>query len=440
MLQRRLFLILTVFLTLSALAVSFVFSEQVYKTHVWPYVLLILGFNFFRHMFFVMGAFFEERRNHKLDATIFANKEDFIPSVSIIVPAYNEAAIIAKTIGHLALLHYPNYEVIVIDDGSQDDTFAVAQAAAAQCSNVRIHVYSIPNGGKAQALNYGFYRATGSLILGVDADSRLHLDSLIYGVQHFRNPRVGAVAGYVEIENPRTLLEDFQQLEYMISLNFIRKAYSFFSIVPVVPGPVGLFRKEALDQLKGLTEDRKIFAEDAELSLRLIAANWHIKSEERMIAYTEAPDDIKSLLRQRYRWNRGTFQALSKNFMLLMRSRSLTRKFLALHLYVEIWILPLVNILLIYNFIVRMLIYGEIHFFTVWIAFGVFLDFWVLVAATMRQKRLLWGVAVLTLSKTFYDYLLFFWRMFSLLDEWRDERMAWDKLDRTSNLKEVTHG
>jgi poly-beta-1,6-N-acetyl-D-glucosamine synthase len=440
MLQRRIFLAVTFFLSLAAVSVSLFFSDLAYKTLVWPYILIILGFNFFRHLFFILGAFLEDRKNAHRETKIYGNKKEFTPRVSIIVPAYNESAMIATSLGHLANLHYPNYEIIVVDDGSRDDTFSVATTAAALYPQVDIKVLTKFNGGKSEALNFGFLHASGALILGMDADSRLHPDSLLHGVQHFRNQRVGAVAGYVEIENPEGLLEDFQQLEYMVSLNFTRKAYSFLGIVPIVPGPVGLFRREALDEVRGLTPDREIFAEDAELSLRLIAADWQIQSEEKMIAYTEAPSDLKSFMRQRYRWNRGVFQSLAKNFMSMVASKSHLSRFLAVHLYIEIWLLPLINILLIFNFMIRLLIYNEIHFFTVWIAFGIFLDIWLLIAATLRQKRFLWGVATLTLSKMFYEYLLFFWKMYCLFDEWREETMTWDKLDRRSNLNEVTDG
>ena len=440
MLQRKLFLILTVLLTLAAVAVSWLFSPEIYKAHVWPYILIIMGFSFFRYLFFILGSLLEGFRSHDAEGKFQQCSDDFLPRVSIIVPAYNEAAVIAKTIGHLATLNYPNYEIIVVDDGSRDNTYQIALTAAAEFSHLDIQVFTKPNGGKSEALNYGFIRASGALIMGVDADSRLHTDSLTYGVQHFRFKNTGAVAGYVEIDNPRNMLEDLQQLEYMVSLNFLRKAYSFLGIVPIVPGPVGLFRREALDQVHGMTDDRKIFAEDAELSLRLISAGWRIRSEERMIAYTEAPSDFKSFFRQRYRWNRGTFQALSKNFFTLINSPSHLARFLALHLYIEVWILPLINILLVYNFIIRLLVYGEVHLFTVWMAYVFALELWMLVVVSRRQKRFLWALCVMFWSKFFYENLLFFWRMFSLLDEWRDKRMTWDKLDRSSNLKDVTYG
>lgn len=440
MLQRKIFLFLTTLISFSILSISFFFKESTYQAYVWPYILIFLGFHFLRHFFFVYGAFLETQRCYRIDRGLKGERAEFTPRVSIIVPAYNEAKVIVNSLSHLSHLNYPNYEIIMVDDGSQDDTYHLAQTVAAQYSHSEIMVLRKENAGKAAALNFGFLQASGELILGVDADSRLHPDSLYYGVQHFRDARVGAVAGYIEIENPRNLLEECQQLEYMVSLNFVRKAYSYLGAIPIIPGPAGLFRRKTLEEIKGLTNDPSIFAEDAEMSLRIVSSGWYVRSEERMLAYTEAPADIKSFFKQRYRWNRGTFQALSKNFMGMMTSSSHMARFLALHMYIEIWLLPLFNALLVFNFVSRLFLYQEIHYFTVWIAFGVFLDYWMLMAATMNRKKLLWGMLIMVFFKLFYDYLLFFWKIMSYFDEWRGEKMSWNKLKRKPNTKGVTYG
>lgn len=403
--------------------------------------MIFLGFNFIRHLFFVLGAFLEDQRTFRLDEKISSIHTEYTPRVSILVPAYNEEKVIASSLSHLANIRYPNFEIIVIDDGSHDQTYQFAITTASQLEHaVDIKVYSKKNEDKAAALNYGFHHTNGELILCVDADSRIHSDSLLYGVQHFKDPLVGAVAGYVEIENPRNLLEQFQQLEYMIGLNFTRKAYSLLGIVPVIPGPVALFRRETMEDVRGLTEDRSMFAEDAEMSLRVLSSGWFVRNEHRMIAYTEAPHKISLFLRQRYRWNRGSFQALSKNFLSMLRSKSHLARFLAVHLYVEIWVIPLLNISVIINFIMRLAIHQEVNYFTVWFMFSIFLDLWVLIAASTSKQRFFWAVKTFILSKLFYDSLLLFWRPFCMYDEWRAQPMTWDKLERSQNLNEVKYG
>jgi biofilm PGA synthesis N-glycosyltransferase PgaC len=371
-LSRETFLFLTLFLTLTTCLVSFSFEPAYYRTHVWPYILIFLGFSFVRYFFFTLGALIDNRHREKLLKRFDALDDYEYPSVSILVPAYNEEKVIAQTISHLAQLNYPNYEVVIIDDGSVDNTAALALNSLILYPHIPMKVVSKQNGGKAEALNFGLANSSGELILGVDADGRLDPNALVAGAKHFMDPRVASVAGYVEVEGHKNLLEQFQQLEYMISLNFLRKAYSTLGIVPVVPGPVGMFRREALNQVEGLTHDRHIFAEDAELSMRLISYDWKIRSEEDMIAYTEAPGDWQSFFRQRYRWNRGVFQALSVNFNSMVNSKKPLAQFAAIHLYVEAWILPLINILLISNFLIRLFFYREANLFTVWIVFAVF--------------------------------------------------------------------
>lgn len=437
MLSREIFLFLTVFLTITTCLVSFSFEPAYYRTHVWPYILIFLGFSFVRYFFFTLGALVDNRHRESL-LKRFNELDDYeYPSVSILVPAYNEEKVIVQTISHLAQLNYSNYEVVIIDDGSTDNTSALVQNSLAHFPHISIKLVFKPNGGKAEALNFGLANSSGELILGVDADGRLDSNAVMAGAKHFMDPKVASVAGYVEVEGQKNLLEHFQQLEYMISLNFLRKAYSTLGIVPVVPGPVGMFRREALNQVKGLTHDRHIFAEDAELSMRLIAHGWKIRSEEGMIAYTEAPGDWKSFFRQRYRWNRGVFQALTANFNPMTASPKPLARFAALHLYAESWLLPLMNILLIANFLIRLFIYREANLFTIWIAFAVFLDFWMLVMASMRTGKFLKYLGLFILSKLFYENVLFFWRMFCLFDEWQEKDMNWDKIERHGIIKEA---
>lgn len=408
MLQPKLILLVTILLTFFAGLAGATFDPLFYRTHVWPYMLIFLGFTFIRHFFFSLGVLLDNRHREKLNEKFHSLDHCEYPMVSILVPAYNEEAMIAQTIAHLANLNYPNYEIIVIDDGSQDQTYACAIAAEKLYPDVKIKVVSRPNGGKAEALNHGLSFASGELILGVDADGRIDPGALAAGAKHFMDSDVASVAGFVEVEGQKTMLESFQQLEYMISLNFLRKAYSILGIVPVVPGPVGMFRREALIEIGGLTRNRQIFAEDAELSMRLIANGWKIRSEQDMVATTEAPSDWLSFFRQRYRWNRGVFQALSANFGPMAFSTQPLARFAAIHLYLEAWALPLINIILIGNFLIRLFAYNEANLFTVWILFAIFLDFWMVVMSSLRNGKFIHSLVYFVLSKLFYDQVLFF--------------------------------
>lgn len=384
-----------------------------------------------RTLFFFFGMFRE-----RLQAWRISNltRDSFAqPMVSIIVPCYNEQDVIAKSLTQLLHLNYPFYEVIVIDDGSSDATAGMAQSIASQSDRVAVHVLTQVNQGKAAALNNGILHASGDLILCVDADSRILPDSLQKGARHFIDPEVGAVAGFVEISNQNNLLTQLQQLEYLTGMNFTRRAMSFLGIVPIVPGPAGMFRRSAILEAGGLTS-AEIFAEDAELSLRILANGWVIRAEEEMVAVTEAPEDIMSLLRQRYRWNRGALQALLMNLRQLLFKARFRGLSVGMYLFMESTITPFLNISLIFYFMGHFLTTGEVQMFTIWYAYLLILDLLTTILVTHKHGRITKWIWLTIVNKVGYYYMLLTWRIFGLFDEVRQSKMSWDKLDRTGNL------
>lgn len=207
-------------------------------------LVFYLAVVFFRAVFFFFGSFREKVEDYLLDR--LPSTEYARPMVTIIVPCYNEEAVIAKSLKSLMNLDYPYYEVIVVNDGSTDSTAAIAEMVAGTAYKCSIQVINQVNQGKAAALNNGLLHAVGDLILCVDADSRILPGSMEAGIRHFRDPKVGAIAGFVEIANQQNWLLELQQLEYLVGLNFSRRALSFMGVVPIVPGPAGLFRRKAI--------------------------------------------------------------------------------------------------------------------------------------------------------------------------------------------------
>ena len=244
----------------------------------------------------------------------------FEPKVTVLVPAYNEASVIQPALESLFKIDYPNIEFLVVDDGSTDNTSAIVFDTIQMNPNVDCKLVVKNNGGKSSALNRGISEASGELILCVDADSRIASDSVRKGVRHFTDQRVGAVSGFVRVASLRNLLLKFQDLEYAITLNFARPALALSGAVTIVPGPAGMFRKDVLNELAGYQEDKNVFAEDADLTVRMLARGFHVTSEPGMISYTEAPETLMPLLRQRYRWNRGILQAIQQNLLRLLLS------------------------------------------------------------------------------------------------------------------------
>jgi poly-beta-1,6-N-acetyl-D-glucosamine synthase len=255
------------------------------------------------------------------------------PLVSVFVPAYNEGETIGPALESLIGLHYPRLEVIVVDDGSKDETYERAKPFEGSHGHCRIFVYRKPNGGKWSALNFAFAHSTGELCLCVDADSRLSPDSVRLMVERLADPELDAVAGQIRVRNRVNLLTRLQGLEYVMASGALRLAQSHSGCVLVVPGPLGLYRRSAMEEvfmrwgagdepskpghvhgpLEGDT-----FAEDFDLSLAVLSLGGRIVYEPYAISHTKAPVSPSALISQRYRWARGTLQVLRK---FVLRSR-----------------------------------------------------------------------------------------------------------------------
>ena len=251
-----------------------------------------------------------------------------LPFVSILAPAFNESACVKDAMSALVRLDYPAYEVIFVDDGSTDDTYQLALPFAgshySEHGVCHVRVVTKPNGGKWSAHNYGLQHASGTLILCIDADSRIEAGALKLMVRHMRDKRVGAVSGQIRVRNRKSLLGLFQAFEYVLANGALRLSQGATGTVMVVPGPIGLFRREALDRVEEAGQDEQgngeqtiggpfsplTFAEDFHLSLSMLALGYRVEYEPHAIAQTKAPSTLAGLISQRYRWNRGTMQVV----------------------------------------------------------------------------------------------------------------------------------
>lgn len=234
--------------------------------------------------------------------------ESFRPAVSVVIAAFNEATVIVNTIHAVLANHYEPIEIIVVDDGSSDGT---ADQVRANFGEEAVTLLVQPNGGKASALNLGIAVATGEIIIALDADTVFARDTIEKLVRHFAKPLVGAVAGNVKVGNRVNPLTHWQSIEYVTSQNLDRRAYATINSVTVVPGAVGAWRREAILQAGGYTTDT--MAEDMDLTWRIRRIGWQVDTESNAFGYTEAPDSIRSLFKQRFRWAFGTLQALWKH-------------------------------------------------------------------------------------------------------------------------------
>jgi cellulose synthase/poly-beta-1,6-N-acetylglucosamine synthase-like glycosyltransferase len=231
----------------------------------------------------------------------------FKPSVSVVVPAYNEAVGIAQAVRSLAASDHPGVEVIVVDDGSTDGTADLVRDLG--LANVR--VIEQDNRGKPAALNTGIGAATGDIVVMVDGDTVFEPDTVSFLVQPFTDTVVGAVAGNTKVANRRRLLGRWQHIEYVMGFNLDRRMYEELRCMPTVPGAIGAFRRAALADVGAIAADT--LAEDTDLTIAIGRAGWHVVYEQRARAWTEAPATLPQLWQQRYRWSYGTMQAMWKH-------------------------------------------------------------------------------------------------------------------------------
>lgn len=228
--------------------------------------------------------------------------------VTVVIPAHNEEAVVAKCIRSVLDSTYKNVEVLVVDDGSTDDTFYKLLPFR---NNPRVRVFAQFNQGKWRALNTAVDHVNSEIIVCIDADTQIHPDAVGHLVRHFSNPRVGAVAGKIVVGNRTNLLTRLQALEYITAQNFDRRGFDLIDGMLVVPGAIGAWRTEAVRKAGGFCNDT--ITEDSDLTTSLHRLGYRITYEDKAIAYTEAPETVRQLLSQRLRWSLGMFQCAWKH-------------------------------------------------------------------------------------------------------------------------------
>jgi cellulose synthase/poly-beta-1,6-N-acetylglucosamine synthase-like glycosyltransferase/peptidoglycan/xylan/chitin deacetylase (PgdA/CDA1 family)/spore germination protein YaaH len=244
------------------------------------------------------------------------------PRVAVLIPAYNEETVIVRTIRSVLNSDYKNLHVIVIDDGSSDRTAEAAREAyAAEIAAGHLQVLTKPNGGKAAALNFALDRLKEEIYVGIDADTVIAADAISKLIPHFEDPRIGAMAGNAKVGNRVNLWTRWQALEYITSQNFDRRALALFHIVTVVPGAIGAWRTAPVKAAGGYPINT--VAEDADLTMNLLEQGLRVDYEDRSLAFTEAPIDMKGLMRQRFRWSFGILQAVWKHRGAFIRNKAM---------------------------------------------------------------------------------------------------------------------
>jgi poly-beta-1,6-N-acetyl-D-glucosamine synthase len=401
------------------------------------YLLFFLGLLILRYALMIIYSFMDHLEGvfKRPDTTPRPEyREDAgLPMVTLVVPAYNEGLVIQAALRSLLLLDYPNYEIVVIDDGSTDDTYEKAMVVANESREIRVRVITKRNGGKAEALNTGMTVARGEFVLNMDGDTKLSSNTLRACIRHFENPRVGAVAGNVKVLNRENVWSNIQALEYVEGLAMARKAQSFMRVVNIIPGPLGMFRKSVLKQVGGYDHDT--FAEDCDLTLKILMRGWHIAYEPTAIAWVETPSRLLDLLKQRYRWTRGILQATRKHSHAMFQPRKAGINFYIL------WYMMFEGIIWPFSTVL-----GNVFFVYVGLQYGlaVLLLYWWLQLTVLDVVAAAYCVIVeeedpslviyAIMFRLFYINIIDIAKVFATIEEWRGNAMTWGKLDREGKL------
>jgi len=371
----------------------------------------------------------------------------YSPSVAVVVPAYNEEKVIVQTIASLLASDHPErFEIIVVDDGSSDATYRLARDTFAD--EPRVRVFTKPNGGKPAALNFGLAKTRAEVVVALDADTVFTRDTIVKLVRHFADPRIGAVAGNAKVGNRINLLTRWQALEYITSQNLDRRAFDALDCITVVPGAVGAWRRELIEQAGGFTD--LTLAEDADLTLAIRKLGYAIVYEDEAIALTEAPDTVRGFIRQRFRWMFGTMQVAWKHRDALFRRRYGALGFVALPNILIFQVLfplvsPVMDLLLIwslgsaaFNHWQHPAEYSPDALWRVLFYYALFVvvDYLAAILAFALERRESWGLlAWLFWQRFYYRQLMYYVAIKSTLTSLRGVLVGWGKLERKATVQ-----
>jgi cellulose synthase/poly-beta-1,6-N-acetylglucosamine synthase-like glycosyltransferase/spore germination protein YaaH/peptidoglycan/xylan/chitin deacetylase (PgdA/CDA1 family) len=373
------------------------------------------------------------------------------PLVSVLIPCFNEEKVIASSVARILESRWTRLEVLVLDDGSSDDTAGEVERNFS--GDPRVRLMRFPNGGKALALNRGLDQVKGEIIVALDADTLFPPTTIGRLARWFTDPRVGAVAGNALVGNRRNIITRWQALEYVTAQNLERRALAALGAVTVVPGAVGAWRRAALEQLGGYPN--ATLAEDQDMTMAVQAAGWRVEFDPDARAYTEAPETVEGLLKQRFRWSFGTLQCLWKHRDSTFSLKHPVLGFVALP---QIWLFqiflataaPLVDLAVVWSLISASLD----HFFhpvewgsdnlvqalLYWAVF-IFVDLSAAALGMALEKRAPWSdLPWIPVQRFGYRQLMYYVVVKAVVTAVRGPMVGWGKLERRATAAVGTRG
>ncbi len=365
--------------------------------------------------------------------------------VTVMIPAYNEERVIERAVRGVLASTEVRIEVIVIDDGSKDATSPIVAAAFAD--DPRVRLLTLENGGKARALNTGLALAKGEIVIALDADTQFEPTTIARLARWFDDPQLGAVAGNAKVGNRVNLVTRWQALEYITAQNLERRAFARLNAITVVPGAVGAWRRAAVAQVGGYPHDT--LAEDQDLTIAIQRAGWRVQYDQYAVAWTEAPETMRALAKQRFRWAFGTLQCLWKHRSAIGRSAPRGLGWVGLPQAIVFQILlaaisPIIDLALLVSFAVTYLdvqahgwaqtshdVYTMLAFWLVFTAIDL-LAATIAFALERRERwRLLW---LLIPQRIGYRQVMYYVVLKAIAQALRGPMVGWGKLQRTGRV------
>ena len=393
-------------------------------------------------MMAIMASLQRKKEKHLVAGyeAVAASWKPNAPLVSIIIPAYNEEINAVKTIKTLLLQDYPNFNIVMVDDGSKDNT--LERVTKAFEGHPKVRAVTKPNGGKASALNYGIHITEAEFIVCIDADTQLNANAVSELMKRFTDDRVGAVAGNVKVGNERNVLTYWQSIEYITAQNFDRRAFDLLNCITVVPGAIGAFRRSAITEAGIFTTDT--LAEDCDLTMRLLRCGYVVRNCATALAYTEAPETLGNFLRQRFRWSYGIMQCFWKHRDACFNNKYKAFGWVALPNILIFQILlpflaPLADIILVLSLIAAAFGFVDAstwHIIFYYIIFTVVDLAGAALAFAFEKERpvkLLWMIP----QRLVYRQLMYYILIRSLRRAIKGQGQGWGRLKRTGNVNVV---
>ncbi|MDR3715020.1 MAG: polysaccharide deacetylase family protein [Puia sp.] len=386
-------------------------------------------------------------KKHPIGSLLSFTKDD-APLVSVIVPAFNEEINAVGSLNNLLKTDYPNFEILFVNDGSTDQTYERVSKAFA--GNPKVRVLNKPNGGKASALNFGIAQSEAAFVVCIDADTRLMPEAVSRLMVHFKDTHpsqpardgsttiVGAVAGNVKVGNQVNLLTRWQSIEYISSQNFDRKAFAWLNAITVVPGAIGAFRKQAIEEAGGFTTDT--LAEDCDLTVRILRCGYKVENENTAIALTEAPETLKMFFKQRFRWSYGVMQTFWKNRDALFNWKYRWLGWIALpNILIFQYVIPFVIPLADFFMILGLLTDNWAKIGGYYLIF-MLVDMAVAVLAFSFEKEKLSDLVWLIPQRLIWRWLTWYVLFKAVRRAFKGELQHWGVLKRTGNVKDMHQG